>query len=549
MSDLNEYYPKKKNNHLLLNNFSEYDIDIQMNDNLNFGQNTEIAESKSFINITNAHDSSINSNSLNSIDDNSSYLRYKKELKSIDEYFVLYNIKSMGDFTSNLPHSLSSLVNFLNEIINLKEKDNGLKKKLMEAISKLEYDKNNLDRTINRLNGSNTEMSNKIIILEEKNRKLSQKLSEKELSFNTEKIELEKQKNKYEQRCMQYQHELKKKETEYEKLRKVNFKENEKKNAELYTAKSNIELQYYYTKSSKELFKSNFVDEFNKLYEMKFKNIILENEKLRNFIVLINKEARSYVDTCKSYFFSAYKSIFGYDLDTKENNDYDAIIFPDNFILISAIEDSPLDELIEAVRMNFSKIKEFTKKNFEFKLMLTNEDKAAHSSKNNNPFSQNNKLGTEIKSQDAIKTQDNSDYIKITFEENKFLNNVYKDVNLELLSFTQCLLNERQDDELLRDIISRYQEVEDTKIVNDLTLFKDSCERKLWEINEEIINKYKVNLKNSDEDDNGFKNKILDIKRDIENYQNIVNNITSFYEECLKRKGSLINNYQITKFE
>jgi len=445
--------------------------------------------------------------------------QYREALKGINEYWMLQNVSSFGDITSNFPFSLNKLVTSFQEIIQIKDRDNQFKTNQRETIRRLELEKVSSEKNIKSCQSLNNDLNNKIQKLEEKIAILVQTQNDKDKEFNTEKLILIKEKNKYETRYAQMQFEKKKIEREYDRNRDSILKEQDKanhKNLDLFPSKPGIDISYYLNTKEMLIPKHNFVQDFNKYYEEKYKHITLENEKMRNFIVNINKEIKTFVDITKEYFFATHKNVFGADYENKEELKEDSN-FPLNFNIIQ-IDDMLIGELLEAFKMNFNKVKEFIEKNFKLKNLMTNT--LVKSKKTKEDYhNQNNKTP------DNNNMHINEDYT--------FLIDTNKEINLELINLYESILKERNDNSDLFDICSKYEKIDQNHAKKLNTNLENLCKGKLSKFNEEFKIKYK-NSKCSENENETLESE-LKTRADLEDYVKIAESIMKYNEEIENR--------------
>jgi len=445
----------------------------------------------------------------------------RNQLKKLDSYFILQNIPSFGDLTINYPFSLQKLIDSLYQIINIKAKDDETKTRLREDLRQTQINKEYADKQVLRSNSINNDQNNKIFSLEKQIQKLTQKLEENEKNFKEEKATLEESKNKIERRLSEFDHKYKKKEKEYETLQlkyeKLISKEMEKndkfsKNTIIVSSKPNIDISYYKVDGNAIPSIKNISEEINKWHDMKFKDILIDNEKMKSLILNLNKEACSYVTICKDYFLKSYKNVFGVDFECKDGVSLEPFLFAEKGVLVQINPAACIKEVFDTIKANFDKTKGFIKKNFELKHIIMSTVKKEGYNENLSDNNSNSKP-----------------------DDNTLINNYYKEITNELLKSYNTILNNRKENYEINNLCSLYEKIDLQKALAESVNIKEVCNTKLESIYNDFTCKYSNDINSINSKSNKFLESIKDIKQELEEYKNMIENSYNYNIELEKR--------------
>ncbi|CAD8181007.1 unnamed protein product [Paramecium pentaurelia] len=240
---------------------------------------------------------------------------YKKDflqnqIKNIREKLIMMGFPSLGDLYSNSNSEVDLTVKVLVAIIKQRREDMDFKNTYHERINKIEAEKQQLTSNFDRL-------SNNRKILEQENTTLQAKIKSSEKvqkeqinKLVLEREDLQKQLSKLQSRSTQFEHELKQRDLEIQKLKDHIKKQQASKNY-----KNSLEITQPIEQGGPSVFAANGEYEFSQLVMKKWEEVnnklLRENEQLRENLVKIHNELGEILQIRRDVYIKRRKIDFG----------------------------------------------------------------------------------------------------------------------------------------------------------------------------------------------------------------------------------------------
>ena len=257
---------------------------------------SKLMESKNFSMIN--EDNKPENENLKAMIDYCNTVKIKKNKIICLFYFLFKKVLSNFGFSKigNLKGNVSEVtktINVINDLLHQRQRDIEFREEFIGKMTKIEYEKTTLANNVQRLKKENDN-------LQKENAQLInyQKMIEKKSKNEREKIILEKDeinkqfsKNLYKE--SQLQHELRKKETEVNRIKEQMRKSIVEKNSK---NSNNFEIVNNF-QSLKEFQKNNEFNEYSvqisKKYEKSIKKLLSENQEMRNTLIKLQNDLNS----------------------------------------------------------------------------------------------------------------------------------------------------------------------------------------------------------------------------------------------------------------
>jgi hypothetical protein len=319
----------------------------------------------------------LNSNSVLAPEERPSREQITGMIKYTNHTLKNFGYSALGDLTSSKDDEIQKTLNAVYELIQQRIRDIEFRKEIFEKMAKIESDKSMQIQNVDRMKSDNNSLANEIgalknsIALHEKKCKL-----EKE-KLSSEREELAKQIAKANQKHVQYQHEIRKKEAEVnrvkEQMRKPLFEKNgpSKYYSEVITSDGQT------TRVAGFSHKANAENELTTATSTKidvYRNKLLtENQELRNILQFFQAELTAVCAEKREEFVKKRMSEAS-NGDTKMLKNYYDNFFADTELIVvkPGIYQMPIDkvgsDLLQIFKENFKIFRKFLSKllNFSF---------------------------------------------------------------------------------------------------------------------------------------------------------------------------------------
>ncbi|CAK89520.1 unnamed protein product (macronuclear) [Paramecium tetraurelia] len=303
---------------------------------------------------------------------------YKKDflqnqIKNIREKLIMMGFPSLGDLYSNSNSEVDLTVKVLIAVIKQRREDMDFKNTYHEKINKIEAEKQQLSQNFERASTTKKILEQENSTLQAKI-KSTEKVQKEQLNkLMQEREDLQKQLSKLQSRSTQFEHEMKQRDLEIQKL-----KDHIKKQSASKTFKNSLEMTQNLEQGGPSIFAANGEYEFSQLVMKKWEEInnklLRENEQLRENLVKIHNELGEILQIRRDVYIKRRKIDFGDEnippeLDNPQQNMHQ---------FKSDLYKSPLEtngkQAIQMLQENLQTFKELMKKfDQQYELQL-NED-------------------------------------------------------------------------------------------------------------------------------------------------------------------------------
>ncbi|CAD8195024.1 unnamed protein product [Paramecium octaurelia] len=254
---------------------------------------------------------------------------YKKDflqnqIKNIREKLIMMGYPSLGDLFSNSNSEVDLTVKVLIAVIKQRREDMDFKNTYHEKINKIEAEKQQLSQNFERVSTNKKILEQENSTLQAKI-KSTEKVQKEQLNkLMLEREDLQKQLSKLQSRSTQFEHEMKQRDLEIQKL-----KDHIKKQSASKTFKNSLEVTQTIEQGGSSIFAANGEYEFSQLVMKKWEEInnklLRENEQLRENLVKIHNELGEILQIRRDVYIKRRKIDFGdenipQELDNPQQN-------------------------------------------------------------------------------------------------------------------------------------------------------------------------------------------------------------------------------------
>ncbi|CAK59020.1 unnamed protein product (macronuclear) [Paramecium tetraurelia] len=303
---------------------------------------------------------------------------YKKDflqnqIKNIREKLIMMGFPSLGDLYSNSNSEVDLTVKVLVAVIKQRREDMDFKNTYHERVNKIEAEKQQLVSNFERV-------SNNRKILEQENTTLQAKIKSTEKvqkeqinKLMLEREDLQKQLSKLQSRSTQFEHELKQRDLEIQKL-----KDHIKKQQASKTYKNSLEMTQPIEQGGPSVFAANGEYEFSQLVMKKWEEVnnklLRENEQLRENLVKIHTELGEILQIRRDVYIKRRKIDFGDENIPPELDNPQQNMHQFKSDLFKAPLETNGKQAISMLQENLSTFKELMKKFDQQYELQMNED-------------------------------------------------------------------------------------------------------------------------------------------------------------------------------
>ncbi|CAD8171925.1 unnamed protein product [Paramecium octaurelia] len=234
----------------------------------------------------------------------------QNQIKNVKEKLIMMGFPPLGDLYSNNNAEVDLTVKLLVSFIKQRREDMDFKNSYHEKMSKIEAEKQQLSQNLERVSNSRK-------ILEQENTNLQAKIKSAEKvqkeqvnKLMAEKEDYQKQLSKLQSRSTQFEHELKQRDLEIQKI-----KEHIKKQQSSKTYKNSLEITQPIEQGGPSLFAANGEYEFSQVVMKKWEEVnnklLRENEQLRENLIKIHNELGEILQIRREVYIKRRKIDFG----------------------------------------------------------------------------------------------------------------------------------------------------------------------------------------------------------------------------------------------
>ncbi|CAD8095959.1 unnamed protein product [Paramecium sonneborni] len=303
---------------------------------------------------------------------------YKKDflqnqINNIREKLIMMGFPSLGDLYSNSNSEIDLTVKVLVEVIKQRREDMDFKNTYLEKINKIEAEKLQLSLNFEKISTSKKilEQENTTLLAKIKSTEKVQKEQINKLMLERE--DLQKQLSKLQSRSSQFEHELKQRDLDIQKL-----KEHLKKQQNSKSYKNCLEVTQPIEQEGPSVFASNGEYEFSQLVMKKWEEVnnklLKENEQLRENLVKIHNELGEILQIRRNVYIKRKKIDFGNESIPQELENPQQNMHQFKSDLYKAPLETNGKQAIQMLQENLQTFKEVMKKfDQQYELQL-NED-------------------------------------------------------------------------------------------------------------------------------------------------------------------------------
>jgi len=291
-------------------------------------------------------------------------------MKALNNTLTSFGFSQLGDLNSNSETEIEKTINCIHELIQQRLKDIDFRKDVFERIAKLQHDKSMYIQTIERLKQENHNLSKEIGGLKNQFMRVEKKHKEEKEKLIAEKDLLSKSLAKHTQKITQYQHDLRKKEVDVNKVKDQMLKKvmntNARHSAELL---GSVNPTSFKVKQSAENELNNMVSYNVDTYRNK---LLLENQELRSMLSNCQKDLMNLITEKKEEFIQRRMSEINKGAENKNARNYYELYFADVHFhdTKDGIFNMPLekagDEIVQTLSQNMKVFEYFIDKMLKF---------------------------------------------------------------------------------------------------------------------------------------------------------------------------------------